>query len=124
MSPNPRSVRSRQSPLSIEGWHAFEKNLADALADLAEGEHLVIAREATEYFIQFAGQGLCGMRVEAVSNAYLTPNCHLPDAALAQLVSLGWSRPTYIQSDVLFEPSEGAPNFFIDAAFPVEYQEL
>jgi hypothetical protein len=40
MSPNPRSVTSRKQPFSIEAWHTFEKNLADALADLAEGEYL------------------------------------------------------------------------------------
>lgn len=124
MSPNPRSVTSRKQPFSIEGWHPFEKNLADALADLAEGEYLVIARENTGYFIQFAGQGLHGMRVEAISNAYLSPSFQLPGAALAHLISLGWTPPTYIQSDVLIEPTEGSPNFFIDAACPVEHEEL
>ena len=124
MSPNPRSVTSRKQPFSIEAWHPFEKNLADALADLAEGEYLVIARENTGYFIQFAGQGLHGMRVEAVSNSYLGHSFQLADAAIAHLISLGWNPPTYIQSDVLIDPSEGSPNFFIDAACPVEHEEL
>ena len=124
MSPNPRSVTSRKQPLSIEAWHPFEKNLADALADLAQGEYLVVARENTGYFIQFAGQGLHGMRVEAVSNSYLGHSFQLADAAIAHLISLGWNPPTYIQSDVFIDPSDGSPNFFIDAACPVEHEEL
>lgn len=124
MSSNPRSPDTRKPPLAIEAWHYFEKSLAEALADLAGGEYLIMAREGTDYFLQFAGQGASGMRVEAVSNAYLSPNFLLLDAAIAHLISLGWNPPTYVQADVFIEPREGSPNFFIDADCPVQHDEL
>jgi hypothetical protein len=110
--------------LPSDGWHVFHQDLAEALADLAEGETLILATEDTEYFLQFAGMGQRGMRLEAVSNAYLGAECRLGDAAFAHLTSLGWSSPTYFESDVSTAPPEGSPNFFIDAPCPVEHSEL
>jgi len=124
MTFNPRSSSLSGQSTSAEAWHLLEKKLTESLADLAEDEFLVTAREGTDYFVQFAGQGAWGMRIEASSNAYHSPCFQLPDTALGHLASLGWNLPTYVQAEMVTEPCDGSPNFFIDARRPVQYEAL
>src|SRR5688572_7690644 len=105
-------------------WVLFERNLAGAIYDLEPGEFLVLMREGTHYFVQFADHGPYGMRVESVGNPYLLPYSQLSENAVTHLCSLGWNPPTYVQADVLIEPGEGSPNFFIDVPCPVTTGEV
>ena len=119
----PRKFLRRHSPRP-RSWTLFERNLAAALYDLEPGEFLVLMREGTQYFVQFADHGPYGMRVEAVGNPYLLPYSQLSETGITHLCSLGWSPPTYVQADVLIEPAEGSPNFFIDVSCPVKTGEV
>jgi len=64
------------------------------------------------------------MRVEAVGNAYLAPAARLTDESLASMVAMGWHAPTFQPDDESGEPTDGSPNFFLDAARPVPYGQL
>ncbi|MGI8402224.1 MAG: TY-Chap domain-containing protein [Gemmatimonadaceae bacterium] len=105
-------------------WEVFERSLASALYDLDIGEFLVLMTEGTQYFVQFADQGPYGMRVEAASNAYLGPEFQLQEPAIRRLITLGWNAPTYAQANMLAEPTDGSPNFFIDATCPVRTRDI
>src|SRR5688500_2173579 len=117
MPSRPKTLR--RSSLT-RNWAVFEKQLADTLYDLEPGEYLVLMREGTQYFVQFADHGPYGMRVEAVGNPYLLPYSQLSQSAVSHLRSMGWNPPTYVQADVLVEPGEGSPNFFVDLTCPIE----
>ena len=123
---NPRRKRGRVAKLTppSAAWNEFAASLAAALTDLGHLEMLVISREGTDYFVQFAGHAFEGLRLEAVSNAYLSPYFQLPETSTAQLLALGWSLPTYVQADHLIEPSTGSPNFYIDVGFPLDHRKL
>lgn len=111
-------------PSADQAWQEFESALASALDDLDEDEYLVIALKPTGGFVQFAAQGAHGMRVEAVSNAYLPESAQLSQSAATELVNLGWNAPTFVPVQGVQEPAEGSPNFYLDAAMPVPYARL
>src|SRR5688572_15811112 len=98
-------ARRRQSSLP-RSWAVFEKNLGAVLYELEPGEYLVLMRAGTQYFVQFADHSPYGMRVEAVGNPYLLPYSQLSHSAVSHLRSMGWNPPTYVQADVLVEPTE------------------
>jgi hypothetical protein len=118
MSKNPK-YKFKAAPSAKEAWKEFRANLAVTLSDLGEDEFLVIGAKSTNYFVQFAGQGIHGMRVEATSNAYLDAKEKLPKRARKQLLVLGWQEPTYVPSEDAPEPAEGSSNYFLDIALPV-----
>lgn len=120
-APAPYFVIARQ-PDARAAWLAFERALADALADLGEDEYLVIDTKQHHYFVQFAGEGAFGMRAEAVSNAYLDGDRELAPGDCAALVGLGWHPPTHAPGDDA--PATGSTNFYVDAAAPVPYATL
>lgn len=91
-------------------WDELRDALAACLRELDEDDLLIISHKFSGAFIQFAAQGAWGMRVEAVSNAFLSHRDQLSGAAKEGLSGLGWSNPTY----VLAEPTEGSCNFYID----------
>ena len=114
----------KSPPDSEEAWGQFEQALAAVLGDMAEDEYLVISRKGTDYFVQFAAQGSFGMRAEAVSNTYIRRPSPLSEEACQRLNDLGWKSPTYAPPDVVDEPADGSPNFYLDAAVPVPYNVL
>ncbi len=122
----PKRARSRivPPPPTPDSWVAFEDSLTIALADLNEDEFLVIERKNTNYFVQFAAQGLSGMRVEAAANVYQPRLERIPKAAVQHLIHTGWNPPTYVDSHEYSEPVDGSPNFYLDVAAPVPYEEI
>lgn len=107
-----------------EAWHKLEENLAICLADLEEDDVLIVEHKQAIYYLQFAARGAFGMRAEAACNTYIEP----PEAALTvedyeRLREMGWTGPTP-GGGVSPEDPDGSPNFFIDAARPVDYASL
>lgn len=80
--------RVTRPPERIAAWRAFEHNLQHVLTLLKEDCALVIAEKGTNHFVQFVGQGREGMRVETVSNAYLSCREKLSDRQVEALLAL------------------------------------
>ena len=120
----PIESRITSSPSTSDSWVAFEHALAAAIGDLDEDEFLVLERKNTNYFVQFAAQGSFGLRVEAAANAYQPRPDRIPEAAVVHLIYLGWKPPTYIQSHEYSEPVDGSPNFYLDVAAPVPFEDI
>ncbi len=117
---------SQRSSAEIE-WERFIEALAECLTDLNEDEYLIISYKRANYYVQFAGQGRFGMRVEAACNQYILP----PEAWLdwddyRAMASLGWHRATSPPPEKLQgKPDpDGSPNFFIDADYPVDSRKI
>jgi hypothetical protein len=117
-----RSIRP--APSIEKAWQIFRRNLAAALGDLEEDEHLILSHKRSNYFVQFAAQGALGMRAEAVSNTYIAPLRRLAVATIQALRDLGWNPPTYVPQEGIPEPANGSPNYYIDAAAPVPFRKL
>jgi hypothetical protein len=111
-------------PSTERAWRRFTKHLAAALDDLGDGEFLILNRKGTNYFVQFAGHGACGMRVEAVSNQFLGERARLSESTLQDLLRRGWNAPTYTYATGSEEPPVGSPNFYVDAKGPVPTSAL
>ncbi len=114
------------SPTEL-AWEQFTGALAECLTDLGEDEYLVISNKRINYYIQFAGQGRFGMRVEAACNQYIVP----PEAWLdwddyRAMTSLGWHRATSPPPEMVKgKPDpDGSPNFFIDFEYPVDSRKV
>ena len=114
------------SPTEL-AWERFTDALAECLTDLVEDEFLVISNKTINYYIQFAGQGRFGMRVEAACNQYIVP----PEAWLdwddyRAMASLGWHRATTPPPEkVQGKPDpDGSPNFFIDIEYPIDSRKV
>lgn len=110
-----------RQPDTREAWRIFEAGLAETLPLLEEDEFLTIGSKRRQYYVQFAGQGHHGMRIEAVSNAFIDdPVDRLTDVQHEHLAALGWDGPEETA------PRPHAPagayvqgNFFLDVAAPV-----
>lgn len=108
-------------------WMQFEHDLADTLQGLGEDDFLVVSAKHRQCFVQFAGQGRFGMRVEAVSNNYIQdPQARLSPVDVAHMGRLGWNPPTgSADAEMAHELGpDGSPNFFVDAPYPVDFDEL
>lgn len=111
----------RASESTEKAWTRFTNDLADALADLDEDEHLIIEKKKGWHYVQFAAGGKFGMRAEAVSNGYLDDNHRLSEEACTRLLNLGWDAPTHIPDDPKTKHPDGSPNYFVDVGVPVPY---
>jgi len=102
-------------------WRTFEAALAEVLLALEEDEYLILQSKRHQHYVQFAGEGAHGMRVEAVSNAFIdNPADRLSDVQHQRIAALGWDGPAENA------PCPNAPpgfsvegNFYVDAAAPV-----
>jgi hypothetical protein len=94
-----------RQPDADSAWRTFEAALA----------------KRHQHYVQFAGEGVHGMRVEAVSNAYICdPAEHLSDVQHEQIAALGWDGPA--ENVPPQNPPPGFSiqgNFYLDAAAPV-----
>ena len=124
VSPYPGAV----SPSASEDWKRFSADLALCLSDLQEDEYLILSAKRANFFVQFAGQGRFGMRVEATSNSYIEePEAQLTTDDYARLTQLGWhlpTRPPHEPGQPEPPDPDGSPNFFIDPSYPVDFQRL
>ena len=119
MATNPQAV----SPDKVSvAWAPFAQKLANLLANLEEDQYLILSVKRSGRFVQFAGQGSYGLRMEATGNAYLGKHEQLNADQLAALVELGWNPPTGAPeaSTPELDP-DGSPNFCIEVAVPVQY---
>ena len=114
-SPQKRSV----------AWLPFVQTLANVLGHLQEDQYLVITVKRSNLYVQFAGQGSYGMRVETPSNGYLVKSEKLKKCQLVALENAGWSAPTGTpkQSTPQKNP-DGSPNYFVDFPAPVVYDRV
>ena len=126
-SPDKQELLPMRPQLSTdEAWEQLEGELARSIADLDDDEFLIITRKDRHYFVQFAGQGGFGMRVEAVSNAYLKIEEKLSKSACAKLVTMGWNPPCNPPEGPNGEghKPDGSPNYFLDIGLPVLYDRV
>src|SRR5262245_38839292 len=105
-------------------WKQLTTDLAACLGDLDEDDFLIVSYKRANYFVQFAGQGKFGMRVEAVANNFIEPpESRLTEADYAAMDDIGWQRATNVPpQDDDEEPVDGSPNFFIDVSYPVDFE--
>ena len=96
-----------------KAWTDFGWGLMQVLGTLEEDEYLIINLKGINRFVQFAGLGAHGMRVEAVSNFYLPEAKQLGEAQLDTMLKLGWNAPCNLPDEFGHEPV-GSPNYFLD----------
>ncbi len=113
------------SPAIEKRWRSLSRAVAISLANLEEGDFLIISHRRLNYYVQVAGQGEHGLRVEAVSNTYIEP----PSAALtteqyARMRTLGWHRATEHPPELKKRRRkvDGSPNFYRQAAVSEDVQ--
>lgn len=106
-------------------WPPFEQKLAAVLARLEEDQYLVISVKGANRYVQFAGQGSFGMRVETTSNNYLSKADQLEAEQVAALLVAGWNDPTSDPDASTPENDpDGSPNFFVEFAVPVLFESI
>jgi len=106
-----------------EAWTDFGWRLMQVLGALEEDEYLIISLKGSNRFVQFAGQGAHGMRVETVSNFYLPEAQQLGEAQHDALLKLGWNAPCNLPDEFGHEPV-GSPNYFLDLPQPVDVRQV
>jgi len=106
-----------------EAWTDFGYRLAQVLQDLQEDEYLIISLKGSNRFVQFAGQGAHGMRVETVSNYYLPEEQQLGEVQHDAMLKLGWGAPCNLPDEFGHEPV-GSPNYFLDLPQPVDFPHV
>ncbi len=106
-------------------WFPFIGLLARALKALRDDQFLILTVKGTNRFVQFYARGAHGMRLEAVSNEFLSGSDRLEPAQLARLDELGWRRPSGSArtSTALTDP-DGSPNHHIDVGLPLAHGEI
>lgn len=103
-------------------WLPFAQKLTVVLSHLEEDQFLVISIKRTNRFVQFAGQGSFGLRIETTSNSYLKKPERLKKKQITALVSAGWFAPTGKPKKSTPEKDpDGSPNYFSEFAEPVDY---
>lgn len=124
MEEKPAKAVKRSSLERNKTWASFGDRLHKVLRRLEEDHALVVREKGTNRYVQFLGQGAGGLRVEAVSNAYLPPRDKLTAAQIRMLAGLGWRSPTGtpIQATPDKQP-EGSPNFMRQFPRPVDAKE-
>ena len=112
-------------PTADEDWACFTKDLALVLADLDDDEFLIISSKRSGLFVQFAGQGSFGLRVETISNSYRKDKPLSQEACLI-MQDMGWNLPTNLpdEADPEGHTADGSPNFFVDVGRPVPYDAV
>jgi len=70
-------------------WQTFEASLANVLLLLEEDEYLIVSSKRHHHYVQFAGEGHHGMRIEAVSNGFIDDPADLSRGTS----SWTWPRP-------------------------------
>lgn len=119
----PSRLHAARQPRAADAWKQFAYELRRTLAGLEEDAFLIIAIKRSNRFVQFAGQGSFGMRVEATSNFYLPEPEQLSETQHDLLLDLGWQAPTNLPDDFGYK-ADGSPNYFVDLAHPVPFDDV
>lgn len=110
----------KKLPTADQEWQQLTADLALCLEDLSEDEYLILSSKRQNYFVQFADQGKFGMRIEATSNTYLTPEGgELSTDDYSAMEQLGWRFP--LAASGSSPDPDGSPNFFLDLSRPVDF---
>lgn len=106
-------------------WQPFAVQLAAVLGELQEDQFLIISVKQEKRYVQFAGQGSFGLRIETTSNAYLDEPERLDRKQISALRKAGWDAPTGKpgHSTPELDP-DGSPNYFADFPAPVAYESV
>ncbi len=120
---DPTEGLTRNQKRLYEAWTDFGWRLMQVLGALGEDEYLIISRKGSNRFVQFAGQGAHGMRVETVSNYYLPENEQLGEVQHDLLLKLGWNAPCNLPDEFGHEPV-GSPNYFLDLPPPLNLERI
>jgi len=107
-----------------QAWQQFTTALTDALSDLEEDQHMIISKKRSNRYVQFYAEGRFGMRVEAVSDAYLERREAYSAEQRRQLVIIGWASPTLTVQQDQAGAADGSPNFYRDVPWPVPFGEV
>jgi len=114
-------VRSDVSP----DWAAWGRKLSKTLKQIKEDEFLVISTKQGNQFVQFAGEGSFGMRIETISNEYRGAEHQLTNEQATALIALGWHPPTCTaKEEAEHHEPHGSPNFYFDAKHPVRCNSI
>ncbi len=106
-------------------WPEFARKLARVLARIDEDQYLILCVKNTKHFVQFAGLGSFGLRMETTSNAYLDKAQQLEERQIASLMDAGWKEPTASPQESTPENDpDGSPNFYMEFQVPVEFQTV
>ena len=105
-------------------WLPFAQGLAQVLKGLQEDQYLIISAKQNSRYIQFAGQGLHGLRMETISNHYLEKSEQLSEDQIVLLRENGWNNPTRTPEKPPEDDPEGSPNFFVDYPLPVPFKAV
>lgn len=120
------NTQSKQSTNLSEAWTPFAQRLAQVLEKLEEDSFLVISKKQnTSEFIQVVAQGFFGLRIETTSDYFRDDDNQLTKEQISCLLNIGWSAPSGTQEYATpeFIP-DGSPNYFADAAPPLNYRAL
>lgn len=119
--PGPSTKAGSSSP----SWVDFANRLASVLEGLGEGHYLIVSSRQGNHFVQFAGQGTSGMRVETTSNAFLETPYKLSAAQVQALLAIGWLAPTgSLEESTQEKDLAGSPNFNRDYPAPVPFHAI
>jgi hypothetical protein len=117
--------KEASSPCIASAWTPFAGNLAAVLEGLQEDQFLIISVKKSNNYVQFAGQGAHGLRMETTSNHYLDKTDQLTEEQIAMLTNSGWNPPTNCPEEATPEKDpEGSSNFFIDYSLPVPIKNV
>jgi hypothetical protein len=105
-------------------WPPFEETLARSLGSLEEDQCLIVSVKRSNRYVQFAGQGSYGLRVETISNHYLEKSEKLDRKQRAKLSRMGWNEPTGKPKEATPENDpDGSPNYFFEFSPPVQFDQ-
>ena len=125
MSGNAATTSAVPNGARSVGWAPFASRLAGVLKQLKEDQYLILSLKRKNHYIQFAGQGSFGTRVETTSNHYRGKRDQLDEPRLAQLTAIGWHAPTNNAANSTPEKDpDGSSNFFIDIPASKSFKRL
>ena len=105
-------------------WHTFASALLQTLAHMAEDQYLILQRKGSRRFVQVATQHN-NIRVEAISNHFLSGRDALSAKDIRALRRLGWLAPTGTPEQATPERDpDGSCNYFLDLPLPVDFAIL
>lgn len=106
-------------------WPLFSEKLTSVLSKLEEGQYLIVSAKNSNRFVQFAGQGAWGMRVEVTSNHFLKGEDRLKSQQMSWLRTHGWNAPTgNVRRATPEKAPDGSPNYYIDFPAPLAVGEI
>ena len=113
------------TPNISPAWFELADRLAKVLKNMQEDQFLVLSVKRSGLYVQFAGQGSYGLRMETTSNQYLSKMEQLTNDQIAMLGTLGWKQPSKNADDEIPDKNpDGSPNFFIDHPVPVPFDAV